>query len=469
MAGTSMEELYGTFEGGALSPIDGRDARAVNALRPHISEFGLMKNRTRVEAAWLLHLADTLPDAKPLPDQARALLMELASGDGFTGDDYIDIKTHEATTNHDVQAVERMMRDRFNEDGNFGDHAELIHFGMTSEDTNNLAEGLGYMDARSQVLMPTIEEIVTILGEKSDAWADVAMLGRTHGQPATPTTLGKEVEVFRERISKRATKFGMVAVEGKVNGATGGYNALRFVYPDVSWPENTAAFIQSLGMEQNRATTQVEPRDWWAEYLHGLEGVAYPMQDFVKDMWIYISQGYIKQIPKAGEIGSSTMPQKINPIDFEKAESNFDTFIGGADVLTKKLTQSRLQRDLSDSSSRRAVAPAVAHGMIAMRAMVRGLGKVDVNEPVITADLASHWEVLTEPFQQMMRRYNIPGGYDRAKEASRGKQFTQESYDALLESVAGEQNLPPEALERLRALTPQTYIGYSAEIARGEV
>ena len=468
MAETSMEELYGTFEGGALSPMDGRDSRAVNALRPHLSEFGLMKNRTRVEAAWLLHLADTLPDAKPLPDQARALLLELASGEGFTGADYKDIKAHEAVTNHDVQAVERMMRDRFAENGHFDDHAERTHFGMTSEDANNLAEGLGYGDARSKVLIPTIEEIVEILDQKSNAWADIAMLGRTHGQPATPTTLGKEIEVFRERIDKRLVKFGEVAIEGKVNGATGGYNALEFVYPGHNWPASTAAFIESLGMQQNRATTQVEPRDWWADYLHALEGTAYPMVDFVKDMWIYISQGYIKQIPKAGEIGSSTMPQKINPIDFEKAESNFETFIGNTDVLTKKLTQSRLQRDLSDSSSRRAVAPAIGHDMIAMRAMIRGLGKIDVNEPLITADLDAHWEVLTEPFQQMMRRYNIPGGYERAKEASRGKEFTRESYYELVESVAEEESLPSEALERLRALTPHTYIGLSAEIARGE-
>lgn len=468
MAGTSIGADFGKSEYGALGTVDGRDARMVDGLRPHISEFGLMRNRTRVEAAWLSFLAERLPDNTPLPDQARQVLEELASGEGFSAEDMTAIKDHEAVTKHDVQAVERMLRDRFAATGGFENHAELTHFGLTSEDVNNLAEGLGFGDARREVLLPAISAIEDDLGAKANAWADIPMLGRTHGQPATPTTLGKEMEVFRQRIETASVHFANVAIYGKLNGATGGYNALKFVYPELNWPQESATFIESLGMTVNSATTQVEPRDWLARYLHGLEGTMYPMVDLSVDAWLYISQGYLKQIPKEGEIGSSTMPQKVNPINFEKSESNFDTAIAAIDGLARRLTRSRLQRDLSDSSTRRAVSPALAHSLIGMKTLKRGLDTVDASTEFILEDLDGHWEVLMEPFQQMMRRYKIEGGYAKAKEASRGKAVTREDYLALVESVADDDRLPEEALNTLRELTPATYTGYSPEIARGE-
>jgi adenylosuccinate lyase len=475
VAETSIEGMFGKAEYGALSTVDGRDARSVDALRQHLSESGLMKNRTRVEAAWLLFLAENLPDVAPLPDQARDLLETLKSGEGFSSKDMALIKLHEEGdeslgikgTNHDVQAVERMLRDRFSENGSFGDHVELTHFGLTSEDVNNLAEGIGYGDARREVLIPAIEAVEQDLGAKAVAWANIPMLARTHGQPATPTTLGKELEVFRERIGTASAHFANISIYGKNNGATGGYNALKFVYPELEWPRLNAQFITSLGLEPNRATTQVEPRDWLARYLHALEGTMYPMADLTVDAWLYISQGYLKQIPQAGEIGSSTMAHKINPISFEKAESNFATSFAGIEGATSRLTRSRLQRDLSDSSTRRAVPPAVAHGLIGMKSLKRGLGLVDANESAIAADLDGHWEVLTEPFQQMMRRFNITGGYARAAEASKGKEFGEAEYRELVLSVADDERLPDWALQSLGQLRPSTYIGYAPEIALG--
>ncbi|MEO6109421.1 MAG: adenylosuccinate lyase [Candidatus Saccharimonadales bacterium] len=458
-------ELFGKSEYGALSTVDGRDASMVTALRPHLSEFGLMKNRTRVEAAWMLFLSVKLPEIPILPDQARELLEKLSTGEAFGAAEMGDIKTHEAVVNHDVKSVELMLRDRFADNGSFGDHIEFTHFGLTSEDVNNLAEGIGLGDAREQVLLPAIGGVVNDLGEKALAWADIPMLGRTHGQPATPTTLGKEIVVFKDRIEEATEHFAAVAAKGKLNGATGGYNALAYVYPDVNWAQLSKEFVESLGLEFNRATTQVEPHDWMARYLHGLSGALYPMTDLTKDMWLYISQDYIKQIPVEGEVGSSTMPQKINPIMFEKAESNFETFYNGADGLARKLTQSRLQRDLSDSSSRRAMYPAIGHALIGITSLKRGLAKVDVNEPVISADLDQHWEVLTENIQQVMRRYNAVGGYDKMKEISRGKKFTKDVYLEVVDAIAAE--LPGEEVERLRAQTPATNVGYAAKIARG--
>jgi len=463
MSDPSNGQIFTESEYGAISTIDGRDARLVDELRPYISEFGFMKNRCRVEAAWMIVLTDTLPDVPVLPKKARALLEDIKSGRAFTNKDMAAIKAIEATTRHDVKAVELMLRDRFVEAGAFEDHIELTHFGLTSEDVNNLAEALGLRDARNEVLLPAIALISDDLTDKAKLWADIPMLGRTHGQPATPTTLGKEFAVFVDRITKAADNFNQGLIYGKLNGATGGYNALKVVYPEVNWPVVSRKFVTSLGLEFNRITTQVEPHDWMARYLHALSETSSPMIDLSKDTWLYISQDYLKQTNIKGEVGSSTMPHKVNPIDFEKAESNFDTFATLADGLARKLTQSRLQRDLSDSSSRRAIGTALGHNLIALKSLQRGLSKISPNEVTIAKDLDNHWEVLTEPVQQMLRRYNVKGGYDTTKSLSRGKLFTKEQYIELVDSVASA--LPKDAANRLRVLTPSTYIGYSKDIA----
>ncbi|HMI09467.1 MAG TPA: adenylosuccinate lyase [Candidatus Saccharimonadales bacterium] len=463
MTDSSDKQAFTESEYGAISTIDGRDARLVDELRPYISEFGFMKNRCRVEAAWIITLADILPDVPALPKKSRALLEDIKSGHAFTNEDMAAIKTIEAITRHDVKAVELMLRDRFTEMGAFEDHIELTHFGLTSEDVNNLAEALGLRDIRNDVFLPSIISISNDLADKAKSWAGIPMLGRTHGQPATPTTLGKEFAVFVDRITKATDHFAQVRIYGKLNGATGGYNALKVVYPEVNWPAVSREFVTSLGLEFNRITTQVEPHDWMARYLHALSEASNPMVDLSKDAWLYISQDYLRQTSIKGEVGSSTMPHKVNPIDFEKAEANFDTFATLADGLARKLTQSRLQRDLSDSSSRRAIGTALGHNLIALKSLQRGLSKISPSEAAIANDLDSHWEVLTEPIQQMLRRYNIKGGYDTTKSLSRGKLFTKQQYNELVDSVADV--LPEEATKRLRSLTPATYVGYAKEIA----
>jgi adenylosuccinate lyase len=469
----SIEDQFGKSEFGALSSVDGRDARLVDDLRQYLSEYGLMKNRSRVEAAWLLALESIIPDIKPLADQARTFLEKMKSGEAFTAEEMALAKAYETTgvgntkaTRHDVKAVELMLRHRFSEIDNgeaFREYIEFTHFGLTSEDVNNLAEALGMSDALKKVISPAINDIYLNLIEKSKKWANIPMLGRTHGQPATPTTLGKEFAVYAERIKRASNNLENVKIFGKLNGATGGYNALRVVYPEINWPTVSKDFVASLGFEFDNATTQIEPHDWMARYLHALNEVVNILVDLSKDIWLYISQDYLKQSAIDGEVGSSTMPHKVNPIDFEKAESNFDTSETLADGLARKLTQSRLQRDLSDSSSKRVIATALAHSLIGLKSLKNGLDKINPNEAKIAADLEQRWEVLTEPLQQMLRRYKIPGGYDAIKGASRGKTFTKEDYLSIVKSFEGK--LPKSAIDILQNLTPSTYIGYAPEIA----
>ncbi len=452
----------------ALSAVDGRDARLVHELRPHFSEFGLMKNRTRVEAAWLTHLSQNLPDIDRLGDTAMSYLTDIRDGAFFNDADMSAIKAHEAKTNHDMKAVELALKDRLAvAHPELAAFAEMTHFGLTSEDANNLAEGIGFEEARSKVMLPALNDVEKAVTGMAHHWAHIPLLGRTHGQPATPTTLGKEFAVFSDRIRPLIQDFGAVAIKGKLNGATGSYNAMKVVYPEVHWPSFSREFVTSLGLEFNPTTTQIEPHDWMAQYLGALKLASYPLVDLSKDTWDYISRDLIAQRKVEGEVGSSTMPQKINPINFEKAESNFDSFITLADGLSRKLTQSRLQRDLSDSSSKRVIGVAMAHELIALKSLKRGLGNIDPNEPALAVDLDAHWEVLTEPIQQMMRRYGVPGGYDLMKEASRGRKIGKEEYLAIVETLAGDARLPADAVERLRTLTPATYIGYAPDIAMG--
>lgn len=461
----SYADEYGQAEWGAISTIDGRNSKSANNLRPYVSEYGLAKYRAIVEASWVLALVDALPDVPPLSSKSKKALQEIASGKSFSTKDMAAVKAQDAILNHDVKAVELVLRQNFIDSGLLKDHLELIHFGVTSEDINNLAEALSLKEARSKVILPLINDLILDITKKAKSWANIAILGHTHGQPATPTTLGKEFAVFVNRLSRARDNFEKSPILGKLNGATGGYNAMSVVYPEVDWPSVSKKFVESLGLKFNPITTQIEPHDWIAEYLHRFEEVLYPMVDLSKDCWLYISYNYLSQIAISGEVGSSTMPHKVNPISFENAEANFETSINLADGLAKKLTQSRLQRDLSDSSSKRVIGVSLAYGLVAITSLMVGLSKITPNKEVIKDDLNNHWEVLTEPVQQLLRRYNIPGGYDLTKKASRGTSFTKNDYYNLLKSIKS--LLPKNAdasFEKLKNLTPETYIGYSKSL-----
>ena len=463
----SYADGYGQAEWGAISTIDGRNSKSANSLRPFVSEYGLAKHRAMVEAAWVLALVDVLPDVPSLSAKSKKALQTIASGKSFSVKDMAAVKAQDAILNHDVKAVEMVLRQNFINSGLLKEHLELIHFGVTSEDINNLAEAISLKEARSKVLLPAINDLITDITKKAKSWSSIAILGHTHGQPATPTTLGKEFAVFVNRITRAKNNFANSPILGKINGATGGYNAMSVVYPEVNWPSVAKNFVESLGLQFNPITTQIEPHDWIAEYLHRFEEVLYPMVDLSKDCWLYISYNYLSQIAISGEVGSSTMPHKVNPISFENAEANFETSINLADGLAKKLTQSRLQRDLSDSSSKRVIGVSLAYALVAITSLMVGLSKITPNTIVIKNDLNNHWEVLTEPVQQLLRRYNIPGGYDLTKKASRGTTFTKTDYQNLLKSI--KPLLPNKAypgLDKLTQLTPETYIGYSKSLVK---
>lgn len=446
----------------AVSPIDGRYGDAVSDLQPILSEYGLIHRRVAVEAGWLATLGSgVLPDVEPLGQVAQDHLVSMV--EGFSVQDAASVKAIERATNHDVKAVEVWLRDALRSDTVFRDYLELIHFGATSEDINNLAYGMQVRDTRDLVVQPRLDDIRTVLETKADAYAYVPMLSRTHGQPATPTTLGKEMRVFSERVDRHQQRLGSIAVFGKFNGATGNYNAVTFGYPEVNWPAVSRQFVESLGFTFNATTTQIEPHDWVAAVASETALGNTVLTDLARDMWTYISLGYFNQDAKAGETGSSTMPHKVNPIDFENAEANFGIASALLDHLARKLPISRLQRDLSDSSAQRSIGEAFGHTVIAHRALLRGLGKVHANPENIARDLDTEWSVLTEPVQTVMRRYGVQGAYDIIKAVSRGKSLTRQDYVELVESI----DVPEEAKRRLRELTPSTYIGRAAEIAAG--
>ncbi|HVX58201.1 MAG TPA: adenylosuccinate lyase [Candidatus Saccharimonadales bacterium] len=448
----------------AVTPIDGRYGSRVEKLVPIVSEYGLVKRRLLVEAEWLALLGSgVLPDVPPFDDETMQYLHRLP--DEFDVFDDQAIKDIESQTNHDVKAVEVWMRQMFANHPTLRNHLELIHFGLTSEDINNLAYALMIRDARDEVLVPGITVIVSELDRQAHEYADINMLAHTHGQPATPTTLGKEMRVFERGLRRSAEHLGSVAIEGKLNGATGNYNALHAAYPDVNWREVAIEFVESLGFEFNPITTQIEPHHWVARFMNELALNNSIMTDAARDIWTYISMGYFKQIPKSGEVGSSTMPHKVNPIDFENAESNLQTANALARSLAERLPISRMQRDLSDSSTLRNVGPIFGHTTVAHASMKRGLGKISPNEAKIAQDLDGEYSILTEAVQTVMRRFNIPGSYDIIKEASRGQEMDEEAYHRLI-SLISAYDIPETALEYLKGLAPSTYSGYSRELAR---
>ncbi|MDQ6987482.1 MAG: adenylosuccinate lyase, partial [Mariprofundaceae bacterium] len=445
----------------ALSPLDGRYAGKINALRPVFSEFGLIRARVTVEVRWLEMLA-AHPDINEVPafsDAARSELRRIA--DDFDEKDSARIKSIEINTNHDVKAVEYFLKEKVAEHAELQAVSEFIHFACTSEDINNLSYALMLKEARDAVLLPAFDKVISSLKKGAHDMADAAMLSRTHGQPASPTTMGKEWANVACRLQRQRQQFAAVPIMGKINGAVGNYNAHIISYPEVDWAQTAGDFVESLGLTWNPYTTQIEPHDYIAEYNAALCRFNNIVLDFCRDIWSYISIGYFRQITIPGEVGSSTMPHKVNPIDFENAEGNLGLANALLDHLGAKLMVSRWQRDLSDSTALRNLGSGFGYSLLAYQSLQRGLGKLALAEENLATDLDSTWEVLGEAVQTVMRRYGLPNPYEQMKELTRGKGITAE---AMHDFVSG-LDIPADAKQRLLALTPATYIGNASEQA----
>ncbi|WP_313346223.1 adenylosuccinate lyase [Stenotrophomonas sp.] len=446
----------------ALSPLDGRYAGKVDALRPIFSEYGLIKARVKVEVEWLLALADEpgIAELAPFAPAAAARLRALA--DDFAPAHAARVKEIERTTNHDVKAVEYFIKEQLKGDAELGPALEFVHFACTSEDINNLSYGLMLEQARRDVLLPSLDGIATLLRTLAHAQAEQPMLSRTHGQTASPTTLGKEVANVVARLERQRRQIAAVELTGKINGAVGNYNAHAIAYPDVDWPAFAQRFVESLGLVFNPYTTQIEPHDNIAEIGDAARRANIILIDLARDIWGYISLGYFKQKLKEGEVGSSTMPHKVNPIDFENAEGNFGIANALFEHFSAKLPISRWQRDLTDSTVLRALGTAFGHSQVALDSLSKGLGKLTVNPERLNGDLDASWEVLAEAVQTVMRRYGLPNPYEQLKALTRGQGITAESMKAFVESL----DLPEDAKQGLRTLTPGGYIGLAADLAK---
>ena len=446
----------------AISPIDGRYASKVDALRPIASEFGLMRARVEVELAWIKSLASNpqINEVPPLSEQAIAHIDAIVAD--FSETDGESIKAIERTTNHDVKAIEYFIKEQFVVNPELNAISEFVHFACTSEDINNLSYSLMLTRMRDDVLAPKMREIIDFLREKANDWAAHAMLSRTHGQSASPTTVGKEFANVVARLERQLIQFEAVQLLGKLNGAVGNYNAHLSAYPEVDWADHADSVIANLGLTFNPYTTQIEPHDCVAEYFDVLKRYNTILLDLDRDLWSYISLDYFKQRTVAGEVGSSTMPHKVNPIDFENSEGNLGIANAVFEHLAAKLPVSRWQRDLTDSTVLRNVGVGVAHSLIAYEASLKGLNKLEINLAVITEDLAKRWEVLAEPVQTVMRRYGIEKPYEQLKELTRGKPIDEESLRAFI----GNLDIPEDAKQALLDLTPLTYTGSAEAQAR---
>jgi adenylosuccinate lyase len=445
----------------ALSPLDGRYAGRGQALRPLLSEAGFMHHRVKVEAAWLVALSDAgLPELPAFSADARAALTRLV--DDFSEDDAARIKDIERVTNHDVKAVEYWLKERVADHAELAKAAEFIHFACTSEDINNTSHALMLRAARDEVLLPALQALHDKLAELAIVHADQPLLSRTHGQPATPSTMGKEFANVAVRLKRAIAVIAQVTPLAKLNGATGNFNAHLAAYPEVDWEAVSGKVLAGLGLTQNRHTIQIEPHDWMAELFDAVARANVILLDLNRDVWGYIALGYFKQRLKEGEVGSSTMPHKVNPIDFENSEGNLGLANATLRHLADKLPISRWQRDLTDSTVLRNLGVAFGYSMVAYDACLRGLNKLEINAQAIDADLDECWEVLAEPVQTVMRRYGLPQPYEQLKALTRGKGITQ---SALREFVAG-LDLPDEARQRLLDMTPRSYIGLAAGLAR---
>ncbi|HEY2344597.1 MAG TPA: adenylosuccinate lyase [Xanthomonadaceae bacterium] len=456
----------------ALSPVDGRYAGKVDALRPIFSEYGLIKARVRVEVEWLLALATepAIVELKAFSDEAVDKLRALAKD--FSPDDAARVKEIERTTNHDVKAVEYFIKERLRGDAGdagethlaqeLGPALEFVHFACTSEDINNLSYALMLHEARATVLLPAIDRLADALRTMAHEHATLPMLSRTHGQTASPTTVGKEFANVLARLLRQRKQMAGVELLGKINGAVGNYNAHVVAYPEVDWPAFAWGFVASLGLTFNPYTTQIEPHDCIAELCDVQRRIDTIVIDLCRDVWGYISLGYFRQSVKSGEVGSSTMPHKVNPIDFENAEGNLGIANALLTHFAEKLPISRWQRDLTDSTVLRALGTGFAHALIAFDSLAKGLGKLNANPERLAADLDAAWEVLAEPVQTVMRRHGLPNPYEQLKALTRGHGIDQASMKAFIESL----KLPTDAKQRLLELTPGTYTGLAASLAQ---
>ena len=446
----------------AISPTDGRYAEKVKDLRDIFSEYGLIRFRVLVEVRWLQRLSNeaAVPELAPLTSVIEGALNHII--DDFSIDDAERIKKIEATTNHDVKAVEYFIREKLGNGPETDRLKDFLHFACTSEDINNLSYALMLRSARVDVLVPIMCDLRSKLDNLARENADLSMLSRTHGQTASPTTLGKEVANVIARLDRTQKQFSAIEILGKFNGAVGNYNAHAIAYPDADWPAIAHRFIESLGIDPNPYTTQIEPHDWTAEYCHALMRYNTILIDFSRDVWGYISLGYFKQSVSKNEVGSSTMPHKVNPIDFENAEGNFGMANAMLGHFAEKLPISRWQRDLTDSTVQRNFGSAVAYTVIALQSLLKGIGKLEVNSAAITADVASAYEVLAEAVQTVMRRYGIPEPYEKLKALTRGQAVSK---DILIEFIKT-LDIPESEIERLLSLTPASYIGLAAQQAR---
>ena len=446
----------------ALSPLDGRYATKTDALRPILSEAGFMHHRVKVEVAWLIALSEAgFAELPPFSKSALALLEGLASN--FTEDDAARIKSIEAVTNHDVKAVEYWLKEKVNDVPELVKASEFIHFACTSEDINNTSHGMMLKTARDTVLLPQLATVIAKLTELAHEHAELPMMSRTHGQPASPTTLGKEMANVVARLKRASERIAGVQILGKMNGAVGNYNAHLSAYPDIDWAAFSRKVIEGkLGLTFNPHTIQIEPHDYIAELFDAIARTNTILLDLNRDIWGYISIGYFKQRTKAGEIGSSTMPHKVNPIDFENSEGNLGMANAVLKHMSEKLPVSRWQRDLTDSTVLRNIGVGFGYSVLAYDSCLRGLNKLEVNPERLAADLNESWEVLAEPIQTVMRRYGIENPYEQLKELTRGKGITKE---ALREFVQG-LTIPTEEKKRLLDMTPASYIGLAAQLAR---
>ena len=447
----------------ALSPLDGRYSGKVEPLRKFFSEFALIRYRTLIEIEWLKALAGE-PAIKEVPAFSAPAVKQLdALAAGFTEADGAAVKAIEARTNHDVKAIEYFLKDRLAANAEIVKVAEFIHFACTSEDINNLCHALMLKHARDEVMLPSFDAVVSRLTALAHELADAAMLAHTHGQPASSTTLGKELANVVARLKRARARLTAVKLLGKINGAVGNYNAHLAAYPDVDWEKFARSFVENLGLEFNPYTIQIEPHDALAELFDAFAHANTVLLDLDRDMWGYISLGYFKQKTGANEVGSSTMPHKVNPIDFENSEGNLGIANALLRHMSDKLPVSRWQRDLTDSTVLRNMGVALGHTLLAYDSCLKGLGRLEANRALLAADLDANWEVLAEPIQTVMRRYGVSGAYEQLKDLTRGKKgITRETLAAFIKGLA----IPEAGKKRLLALTPATYIGKAAELAK---
>ncbi len=446
----------------AISPVDGRYASKVDALRPIFSEFGLIHHRVLVEVRWLQALSAhaKIGEVPALSAHANSVLNAIV--DHFNADDARRVKNIEKTTNHDVKAVEYFLKEKVQNNSELSAISEFFHFACTSEDINNLSYALMLNAGRQHVLLPQLDNILGSLRDMAHALADASLLSRTHGQPASPSTMGKEFANVAYRLKRLRDQLVAVEIMGKINGAVGNYNAHLAAYPEIDWPQFAQQFVESLGLTWNPYTIQIEPHDYIAEYCDALVRINTVLIDFARDVWGYIALGHFKQRTVAGEIGSSTMPHKVNPIDFENAEGNLGIANALLTHFAQKLPISRWQRDLTDSTVLRALGLGLAHGVIAYQSLMRGMSKLEANREAMLAELDSNWEVLGEAVQTVMRRYGIEQPYEKLKELTRGKRVDAVAMRAFIEKL----DIPDEAKNHLLAMTPASYTGNAAQQAR---